>query len=320
MITANNDCCGIVFPGQGAQKVGMGADFHERFAVARNIFEEASDGVGIDMRTLCFEDAERLALTEFAQPAILTAEIAMLESLRAEYGLGSVVYGGHSLGEYTALVAAGVMRVGEAAALVRERGRLMQEAVPLGEGGMLAVIHANLDVDTLKTQLDGLRVDVANVNSADQVVLSGANEDLATAKDRVKATFERAKCLPLRVSAPFHSLMMSEAAEKFRPILVEASAGWVADGADKVVSNYTGTFHTTSGETVADALAHQIDAPVRWLDNMRSLLDCTDRIIELGPGRPLRGFFANIGLEIECITSVETAAKVLGEHPDDSSS
>jgi [acyl-carrier-protein] S-malonyltransferase len=303
---------GIVFPGQGAQKVGMAKDFHEQFPAAREVFDQSSEGAGIDMAALCFEDKDRLALTEFAQPAILTAEIAMLASLRSEYGIEPVVFGGHSLGEYTALVAAGVMPVGQAAALVRERGRLMQDAVPVGEGGMLAVIKPELDLNTLRGLLEGLCVDVANINSSDQVVLSGTEADLATAKNKVKETFERAKCLPLRVSAPFHSRMMTPAAESFRATLVEASTNWSTANAGAVASNYTGEFHTDSPTDVAEALARQIDSPVRWLDNMRGILDRADRVIELGPGRPLRGFFANLGLKIECIISTETAAAVLG--------
>ncbi len=303
---------GLVFPGQGAQKAGMAKDFHDAFATARDVFDEASDATGLDMRALCFDDKDRLALTEFAQPAILTAEIAMLASLRTEYAITPVVYGGHSLGEYTALVAAGVMGVGDAAALVRERGRLMQEAVPIGAGGMLAVIKSELDLGAIATLIDDLDVDIANINSADQVVLSGKDADLATAKDRVKENIERAKCLPLRVSAPFHSRMMAAAAEKFRPTLADAAKGWTARDAASVASNYTGNFHTPDPDEIAQALAHQIDAPVRWLDNMRGILDRSDRVIELGPGRPLRGFFASLGTKIECITDTASAAATLG--------
>jgi len=305
------DAVAIVFPGQGSQKTGMAADFHERFSVARDVFEEASDITGLDMRALCFEENDRLALTEFAQPAILTAEIAMLVSLRDAYGLQAQAWGGHSLGEYTALVAAGVMNVGRAAALVRERGRVMQEAVPVGEGGMLAVIKPDLDVERLTEAIDGLQVDVANINSSDQVVLSGADADLGTAKDRVKEAFDRAKCLPLRVSAPFHSRMMSPAAAAFRPTLAEACAHWDARNAHQVASNHSGGFHMNTNEEIAEALARQIDTPVRWLDNMQRLLERAERIIEVGPGRPLRGFFAGLGAKIDCITSVESAAEVL---------
>jgi len=301
----------IVFPGQGAQKAGMAKDFHEAFGVARETFEEASDATGLDMRTLCFEDKERLGLTEFAQPAILTAEIAMLVSLRAEYGIEPVVYGGHSLGEYTALVATGVLPVGEAAALVRARGRAMQDSVAVGAGGMLAVIKPQLDVAKVAACLDGLSVDVANINSADQVVLSGTDADLATARKRVKEAIERAKCLPLRVSAPFHSRLMAAAAENFRPTLVRASTGWNGEQAGNVASNYTGAFHTTMPAEIAESLARQIDAPVKWLDNMRGILGRSDRVIELGPGRPLRGFFSSLGTTIECITDTKTADATL---------
>jgi malonyl CoA-acyl carrier protein transacylase len=130
----------IVFPGQGSQRPGMGKDFHERFAVAREVYAEASAAAGLDLEALCFGEDERLGLTEFTQPAILTTEIAMLRALEAEFGVEGELFAGHSLGEYTALVAAGVLALADAVRLVRKRGALMQQAVPAGEGAMIAVI------------------------------------------------------------------------------------------------------------------------------------------------------------------------------------
>jgi [acyl-carrier-protein] S-malonyltransferase/trans-AT polyketide synthase/acyltransferase/oxidoreductase domain-containing protein len=304
----------IVFPGQGAQKPGMAKDFHDASAAARLVFAEASDALSLDAARLCFDEEEKLGLTEFAQPAILVAEIAMLAALRESHGLSAVAWGGHSLGEYTALVAAGVRGVGEASALVRERGRVMQEAAPLGSGAMLAVIARDLDAGALMPALAGLRVDVANLNSTDQVVLSGTVADLETARARLKDLdgFDRAKCIPLRVSAPFHSRLMRPAADRFRPLLTRASASWNPTPAGTVASNYTGAMHAEDTASIVDALVKQIDAPVRWLDNMRTLLDRCDRVIELGPGRPLRGFFGSLGVKIDCITDLESAATVLG--------
>ena len=146
----------LVFPGQGSQHPGMARDFHEHFAAARDVFGEASAACGLDLGSICFGDDERLNLTEFTQPSILTAEIAMLRVLEREFGLRAGAFAGHSLGEYTALVAAGVMNVGDAARLVRQRGALMQRAVPAGQGAMLAVIGSELQLADIRDKLAGL--------------------------------------------------------------------------------------------------------------------------------------------------------------------
>lgn len=304
----------LVFPGQGAQKVGMGRDFFDAEACARDVFTEASDALSLDVAQLCFEDAERLALTEFAQPAILTVEIAMLSVLRERFGTAPEHFGGHSLGEYTALVAAGVMPVGKAAALVRERGRLMQEAVPVGAGGMLAVIKPDLDFDALAAAIEGLDVDAANMNATNQVVIAGTQAGLDAAKERIGASeaLARAKCMPLKVSAPFHSRLMAPVRDAFAPKLEAEAASWTPAEAGRVTSNFTGGFHDADAASIADALARQIDGPVRWLDNMRALVDASDRIVELGPGRPLRGFFGSLGLRPDAVSTLDSAAEVFG--------
>jgi [acyl-carrier-protein] S-malonyltransferase/trans-AT polyketide synthase/acyltransferase/oxidoreductase domain-containing protein len=252
---------------------------------------------------------QRLELTEFAQPAIVTAEIAMLAALHSELGLAACAYGGHSLGEYSALVAAGVLDVGAAVTLVRERGRFMQEAVPVGEGSMVAVVQPGLDLAALVAGLTGSGVDVANVNSADQVVLSGRKTDVDEAAKRVRSItgFERARCLPLKVSAPFHSRWMQPAAERLRPLLVASSASWHGAGASAVTCNLTGGMHEGDAEQIVERLAGQVTAPVRWLDNMRALAARADRVIELGPGKPLRAFFSSIGVEAVSVTTWEAA-------------
>jgi [acyl-carrier-protein] S-malonyltransferase len=293
-----------VFPGQGSQKPGMGRDLCERWAVARDTFAQASEALGLDMAALCFDDAERLARTEFQQPAILTVEVAMARVLEREFGLRPERTGGHSLGEYAALVTAGVMDLGGAARLVRERGRLMQEAVPAGRGAMAAVIRAELDADALAAELAGIDVDIANHNAADQVVLSGTAEAVDAAAERLRAAAVRTRVLPLRVSAPFHSRLMEPARLAFAPVLSEASADWDVTGAPSVACNASGAFHAADRAAVAEALDRQVTAPVRWMDNMRALTDGPCRVLELGPGRPLRGFFASIGVPI---TSASTA-------------
>jgi len=297
----------LAFPGQGTQRTGMARDFHDISRVARDVFAAASEALHFDVGALCFEPDPRLELTEFAQPAIVTAEIAMLAALRDEMGLETCVYGGHSLGEYSALVAAGVIDVGAAVTLVRERGRFMQEAVPVGEGSMIAVVQPGLDLDALLTAITPFGVDVANVNSADQVVLSGRKDDVDEAAKRVRtvAGFERARCLPLKVSAPFHSRWMQPAAQRLRPLLAESSSRWRPAGATSVTCNLTGGLHEADAGSIAERLAGQVTAPVRWLDNMRELSERADLVIELGPGKPLRAFFSSIGVETVSVTSWE---------------
>jgi [acyl-carrier-protein] S-malonyltransferase len=306
-----------VFPGQGAQRLGMARDFYDHHRESRLVFETASAALGLDVAKICFEDEQRLARTEFQQPAILTAEVAIFAALRAAYDFDPVCLAGHSLGEYTALVAVGVMEAGAAAVLVRERGRLMQEAVPLGEGSMTAVLKPELDVERLRALLaesDGIEVDVANHNSPDQVVLSGHVLELSRATQRLKddPAFARARCIPLRVSAPFHSRLMQPAAERFRLQLTEASRAWRVENATRVVSNVSGQPHHPDRESIVDALARQICSPVRWLDCMRKLLSVAAKVVEIGPGKTLAGFFKSIDVAIDGISDVQGAERVLG--------
>lgn len=299
----------IAFPGQGTQKTGMGRDFHDAHAAAREAFAETSDALGLDVAALCFEPDPRLELTQFAQPAILTVEIAMLRALEAETGARPTSFGGHSLGEYTALVAAGVIDLGEAAWLVHERGRVMQEAVPVGEGSMVAVVQPALDLAALRDGLADLAVDVANVNSPDQVVLSGRNHDIAEAGRRLRGIpgFERARALPLKVSAPFHSRWMEPAERALRPLLEARSSKWNVANAPRVTCNLTGRMHEPDPALVVERLASQVTAPVQWLDNMRALAARAGRIYELGPGKPLRAFFGALDVDVTSITTWDAA-------------
>ena len=297
------DQTALVFPGQGSQRVGMARDFHDEFAVARQVFAEASAACGDDLAAICFGDERRLNLTEFTQPCILTVEIAMLRVLVAELGLEAGWFAGHSLGEYTALVAAGVLPLGDAARLVRRRGALMQEAVPAGEGAMLAVIGRGLDIAELRAALEGLEVDAANHNSSSQIVVSGSVAGVAEAKQRLAGKGRR--LVPLNVSAPFHSRLMHEVEGKFAPDL--AAAPLDASRAPRVASNYTGAFHAADAAGVRDALVRQISGTVRWVDNMRALHERTTRIVEIGPGKPLSGFFKDMGVTVQAITDLASA-------------
>jgi [acyl-carrier-protein] S-malonyltransferase len=303
----------IVFPGQGSQRTGMALDFHERFRAARDVFAEASEALGLDVAALCFEDDPRLGLTEFTQPAILTAEIAMLRALQADLGLSASWFGGHSLGEYAALCAAGAMPLAAAVKLVRRRGALMQAAVPAGEGAMVAVRGTGIASRDLRAGLDAIDVDVANLNSLDQIVLSGpaSTMDQACARAREIAGDIVLEFTPLEVSAPFHSRRMRAVEREFRAELEAAAPHFVAGRAVTVTSNVTGGFHTGDRGDLLDALERQMSGAVDWIANMRALVTVADRIIEIGPNRPLRRFFQSLGVEITSVISVKTAEKAI---------
>jgi [acyl-carrier-protein] S-malonyltransferase len=291
----------------------MARDFYDRFAVSREVFTEASDALALDLAAICFGNDPRLDLTEFTQPAILVAEIAMFRALKEEFGLSAVVFGGHSLGEYAALCAAGALPLDLAVGIVRKRGALMQAAVPPGEGAMVAVCGTNVAALDFRAALDELDVDLANVNSQDQVVLSGP----ASAMDRACARAKEVsgeidlEFVPLAVSAPFHSRRMRAIEHDFRGVLDEASPRFFPERSRIVTSNLLGGFHTGGHDDLLDALERQISAPVNWVGNMRAIASASDRILEVGPGRPLRGFFKSLGIEVTSIVSCKTAEKAV---------
>jgi [acyl-carrier-protein] S-malonyltransferase/trans-AT polyketide synthase/acyltransferase/oxidoreductase domain-containing protein len=303
----------IVFPGQGSQRPGMARDFYDRFAISREVFSEASDALGLDVSALCFDDDPRLDLTEFTQPAILTTEIAMLRALQKEFGVSATLFGGHSLGEYTALCAAGAIPLDVAVRLVRRRGALMQAAVPPGEGAMIAVCGAGVAAFDFRSALDEVGVDVANVNSPDQVVFSGpqSSMDRACARAKEIAKETALELVPLSVSAPFHSRRMRAIQHDFRVVLDEAAPRFAAQRSSMVTSNLRGGFHTGGQDDLLDALEGQVSGPVNWMANMRAFAPLADRILEVGPGRPLRGFFKSLGIDIASIVSCKTAEKAI---------
>ena len=300
-----------MFPGQGSQKPGMAKDFHDQFTAAKGVFAEASDALGLDVAALCFSEDPRLDLTEYTQPAILTAEMAMVRVLAHDFGLVATHFGGHSLGEYTALCAAGVLSLATAARLVRRRGALMQAAVPPGEGAMAAVVSEAIAARDLAAALDPLGVDVANENAPDQVVLSGPAAPVARACELVPTLVEGKACrvVPLNVSAPFHSRQMQRIEAEFRGLLEAAELE--ASRAVGVTSNYTGRFHASERAAVIEALTRQISGTVRWISNMRALAETAGALYEVGPSRILRGFFAGLGREVPSLTSVRTLEKAL---------
>lgn len=282
----------FVFPGQGAQSVGMGTDFAQAYPEARRVFDEASEGCGLDLWRLCAEGPEeRLVETEVQQPAILAASLACLEALRAS-GLRADAVAGLSLGEYTALVAAGALAVGPAAGLVRQRGRFMQEAVPLGAGAMAAVL--GLDGEAVRRvcveAAQGQVVAPANYNCPGQIVISGHREAVERALPLAKAAGARRAVL-LPVSAPFHCSLLRPAADRLEPLLLSAP---FETASIPVVANVTARA-VREPEDVRAALLTQCCAPVRWEDCVRTLWDLGARtFVEVGPGTALAGFIRRI--------------------------
>jgi len=298
-----------VFPGQGAQRAGMAADFVERYGEARRAFERAQAALPFDVYALCHGGDERLDLTEFTQPCILTAEIAMLEALKAHFGFRPEYFGGHSLGEYAALVAAGALPLEAALELVHLRGRLMQRAVPPGAGAMAAVIMENLPLEEVRELAAEHEVEVANDNSPEQIVLSGKADPVARAAKAISERFQGVRVVPLTVSAPFHSRWMGEIEAEFRAALEASSGGWAPERARAVAADVTGGFHSGQRADLVDALARQLSGAVRWRDNMRALAERAGKIVEVGPNRPLRGFFKAMGVTVQSVTDVRTACR-----------
>jgi [acyl-carrier-protein] S-malonyltransferase/trans-AT polyketide synthase/acyltransferase/oxidoreductase domain-containing protein len=306
----------VVFPGQGAQRPGMGKDYYDELAVSRQSYEEASDALGWDVSALCFGEDERLNLTEFTQPCLLTTEIAALRGLHFRHGFTADLFGGHSLGEFTALTAAGVLPLAAAVKIVHTRGQLMQQAVPVGLGGMAAVISSNLDLEMLRQNLSDLPLDVANANSAHQVVVSGYLSALPEAEKRLRAAFSHDqgfRFVPLNVSAPFHSRFMEPIGTRFADTLRELGGNMMAAHAVQVTANFTGQFHEDNPETIISALVSQLSNTVRWVDNMKCLAARANMIYEIGPSRPLRDFFKTVDISCASITNLTTAERTFRE-------
>ncbi len=302
-----------VFPGQGSQRQGMGKDFYDQMSVCRQTYEEASDAVGLDVASICFNEDERLNLTEYTQPCIVTTEVAMIRGLAERYGFQAGYFGGHSLGEFTALVVAGVIPFADAVQIVRMRGKLMQDAVPVGVGSMAAVISEGIDVPALKKMIEDLPVDIANINSTNQVVISGDAAALPEAENRCKDLFAAPKTfrfVKLNVSAPFHSRFMKKIEEPFAETLKNFSKSFDISNASSVTSNYAGFFHASSVDAVINNLVNQLSNSVLWRENMQVLARHASRIYEIGPGRPLRDFFRTIDVTCDSITGLTSAEKI----------
>lgn len=300
----------FMFPGQGSQAVGMGKAFYDTSPGAKAVFEEATDALGFDLTRLVFEGPEsELALTANTQPAVLTASVAAAAAC-AERGVKPALAAGHSLGEYSALVVAGALKFADAVRIVRRRGELMQDAVPVGTGAMAAIMGLELPAveQVCAAAAQGEVVGIANVNSALQIVVAGHRGAVERA---VALAAERGgkKSVMLPVSAPFHCALMAPAAEKLRPAL-EAIA--VADPAIPVVRNVDAGVTRTAAE-VKPFLLRQVASPVRWTDCVRRLAaEGATTFVEVGPGRVLTALLKRIvdgarGLSVEDPAGLEKA-------------
>lgn len=305
----------FIFPGQGAQYVGMGKEFVENFKIANDVFEKASDSLGYDMKKLCFEGPqEELKKTENTQPAILTASIAAYEVLK-EHGYKPEVVAGLSLGEFSALVAADVMSFEDAVKVVKARGKYMQEEVPIGVGTMAAFIGLEREkvIEACNRASEFGVVEPANFNSPIQIVISGEVKAVEKAVEIGKELGAK-KAKVLNVSAPFHSSMLSGAGEKLANELDKITLGSFNH---PVVANVTAEYYD-SVSSVNELLVKQVSNAVLWEDSVRKMIDDgIDTFVEIGPGKALSGFIKRISrdveiLNIEDMASLEKTLKALG--------
>ena len=302
----------FVFPGQGAQTVGMGKDFYEKYEVAKRLFKEADEALGYSIREMCFEGpAEDLKLTANTQPAILTMSVIANEILK-EHDVQPDIAGGHSLGEYSALVAADVLDFQDAVLLVHKRGQFMQEAVPVGKGSMAAVIGLTDDVivDACeKATKKAGAVQAVNFNCPGQTVIAGTTGGVEAAVEMLKAAGAK-KAVVLPVSAPFHSTLMKPAAEK---LAAELERVEIRDAKFPVVANVDGKMEQKANEIKANLIA-QAASPVRWIDCVQSMRDFgADTYVEAGPGKTLCGFNKRIDKTLSSmnVENLESLKKTL---------
>ena len=290
----------FLFPGQGSLYIGMGADFCAEFALARQTLEEANDALGIDLAKLCFGgEAATLALTANAQPAILTTSVAVLRVVLEETEIRPDLVAGHSLGEFTALVASGCLGFGDAVRIVRKRGEFMQEAVPPGIGKMAAVLGlTSEEVSGLCAEVAGEEnvVSPANFNSPTQTVISGEARAVEAAAELAKEKGAR-RVVELEVSAPFHCSLMEPAAARLRDVLGEIDFHPVKY---PVVTN-TGAEANSDSARVADILVEQVVSPVRWTESLEFLKDSgVSEFLEIGPSKVLSGLVKRTLKGVRC--------------------
>ncbi|PYS21844.1 MAG: [acyl-carrier-protein] S-malonyltransferase [Acidobacteria bacterium] len=290
----------FIFPGQGSQSPGMGKDLAEKFPAVRQVFEEADDALGFALSELCFNGpAEELQLTENTQPAILTTSIAALRAIQSENFPAADFVAGHSLGEYSALVAAGSLSLTDAVRIVRARGRYMQEAVPVGTGAMAAILGADVELvnAACAEAAQGEVCSAANINSPAQIVIAGS----AGAIDRAMVLLrERGakRAIKLKVSAPFHCALMKPAQDR---LAIDLQNTALNDAKMPVVTNVDAAAQQ-NGIKLRDSLVRQVSQPVRWLESVEFLINQgVQTFIEIGPGKVLSGLVRQIDRNARCV-------------------
>src|SRR5919205_1370114 len=299
----------FVFPGQGSQAAGMGRELAEKYSAAREVFEEADDALGFALSRLCFEGpAEDLQLTENTQPAILATSVAALRAAESEGLPRPSFVAGHSLGEYSALVAAGALSLSDAVRTVRKRGRYMQEAVPVGEGAMAAVLGA--DLETIEGVCAEARrgdevCSAANINSPGQIVIAGSAAAVERALPLLKERGAK-RAIPLKVSAPFHCALMLPAQER---LAADLEGIEFRDLAAPLVTNVDARVIRTGAEA-RDSLVRQVSSPVRWRETVELLArEGTGTFVEIGPGKVLSGLVRQTAPQTRAL-NVEDAASL----------
>ncbi|WP_243386817.1 ACP S-malonyltransferase [Bacillus kexueae] len=307
----------FLFPGQGSQIVGMGKDFYEEVPESKQIMDLADRKLQIELTKLMFEGPqETLTLTYNAQPALLTASISMLEKFK-EYGIKPDFVAGHSLGEYTALVAAGVLSFQDAVFAVRKRGELMEQAVPAGQGAMAAVLGMNseeLESVTNEVSANGDLVQLANLNCPGQIVISGTKQGVEKASELAKEKGAK-RVIPLEVSGPFHSDLMKPAAEELGQVLDQLS---ITDAHTPIIANVTAA-PIQKAEEIKQKLVEQLYSPVRFEESVQRMLDeGVTTFIEIGPGKVLSGLVKKVNRRVKTynvndLTSLQDVIEKLKE-------
>ncbi|AUZ26370.1 [acyl-carrier-protein] S-malonyltransferase [Bacillus licheniformis] len=307
----------FLFPGQGSQFIGMGKELYEQVPAAKRLFDEADETLETKLSSLIFEgDAKELTLTYNAQPALLTTSIAVLEKFK-ESGITPDFTAGHSLGEYSALVASGALSFKDAVYTVRKRGEFMNEAVPAGEGAMAAIL--GMDAEALKQVTDkvteeGHLVQLANLNCPGQIVISGTAKGVELASEQAKENGAK-RAIPLEVSGPFHSELMKPAAEKLKEVLDSCD---IKDADVPVISNVSADVMTEKAE-IKEKLIEQLYSPVRFEESINKLIaEGVTTFIEIGPGKVLSGLVKKVNRRLKTIAvsdpeTIELAIQTLKE-------
>ena len=299
----------FIYPGQGAQKAGMGADFYENSPEAKSLFDEADAALDFDLKEICFQENEKLNETQYTQPAMVAACLAMTRVLTRR-GIRPDMTAGLSLGEYAAIAAAGALKELDAVLLVRKRGLFMEHAVPAGEGAMCAVL--GMTGEALERELrDTADVTIANYNCPGQMVITGKTEAVQAAAERLKTAGARRTVL-LNVSGPFHSPFLRTAGEELRkeiektelhPLMIPYVANVTAEKVER-------------REEISDLLSRGVSSPVKWQQSMEYMIkEGVDTFVEIGPGRTLSGFLKKINTEVSVyhISSWEDMERAAGE-------